>query len=68
MSVVLVPVNKDQAGKISGKDNYHPIALGSVFSKIIEVIILGRIEIYLDTNPNQFGSKKKYGTDQCIYV
>ena len=39
-----------------------------MFSKIIEVIILGRIEIFLDTNLNQFGFKKKHGTDQCIYV
>ncbi|KAK2193764.1 hypothetical protein NP493_7g09007 [Ridgeia piscesae] len=68
LSVVLVPVIKDIAGKICSKDNYHPIALASVFSKIIEVIILGRIEIFLDTNPNQFGFKKKHGTDQCIYV
>ena len=22
----------------------------------------------MDTNPNQFGFKKKHGTDQCIYV
>ena len=39
-----------------------------MFSKIIEVIILGRIEIFLDTNPNQFGFKKKHDTDQCICV
>ena len=39
-----------------------------MFSKTIEVIILGRIEIFLDTNQNQFGFKKKHGTDQCTYV
>ena len=50
LSVVLVPVIKDKAGKISSKDNYRPIALASVFSKMIEVIILARIEIFLDTN------------------
>ena len=43
--------------KISSKDNYHPIALASLFSKIIKVTILGRIDKFLDTNPNQ-----------CIYV
>ena len=66
LSVVRVPVIMDKTGIISSKDNYRPIALASVFSKIIEVIILGRIEICLDTNPNQFGVKKKHGTDQCI--
>ena len=40
LSVALVPLIKDEVGnKISSKDNYHPIALASVFSKIIEVII-----------------------------
>ena len=43
LSVVLVPVIKD---KISSKDNYHPIALANVFSKLIEIIILDRTEMY----------------------
>ena len=67
LSDVLVPVIKDKAGKISSKDNYRPVALASMFSQIIEIIILCRIEIFLDTNPNQLGFKK-HGTDQCICV
>ena len=68
LSVMLVPVIKDKAGKISSKDNYRPIALASVISKLVEVIMLDRIEMYMITNPNQFGFKRKHGTDQCIYV
>ena len=30
--------------------------------------MLDRMELYLLTNPNQFGFKKGHGTDQCIYV
>ena len=37
----------DKAGKISSKDNYRPIALASVISKLVEVIMLDRIEIYV---------------------
>ena len=68
LSVMLVPVIKDKAGKISSKDNYRPIAFASVISKLVEVIMLDRIEMYMITNPNQFGFKRKHGTDQCIYV
>ena len=68
LSVMLVPVIKDKAGKISSKDNYRPIALASVISKLVEVIMLDRIEMYMNTNPNQFGFKRKHGTYQCIYV
>ena len=61
----MIPVIKNKAGKITSKDNYRPIALASLVSKVVEIIILHR---YLLTNPNQFGFKKKLGTDQCIYV
>ncbi len=42
LSVVLVPVIKDKAGKIS---SYCLIA--SVISKLVEVIMLDRIEMYM---------------------
>ena len=48
------------------KDNYRPIALASVVSKVAEIIIFKRISCYLDTCPNQFGFKRNHGTDQCI--
>ena len=68
LSVVIVPIIKDKSGKISAKDNYRPIAIASILSKIIELIILDRIEICLLTNPNQFGFKRNHGTDQCIFA
>lgn len=67
MSVVLVPIIKDKTGKINDKDNYRPIALASVVSKVIELIILDRLYDVLITNSNQFGFKQKLGTDMCIY-
>ena len=68
MTVVLIPIIKNKAGNINSVDNYRPIALASILSKVIEIIILSRIENYLITKPNQFGFKPKHGTDQCIYV
>ena len=37
-------------------------------SKILELIILDRIEKCLLTQSNQFGFKRKHGTDQCIFA
>ena len=68
MSVVLVPIIKNKCGNINSKDNYRPIALASIISKVMERIVLNRIENNLVTNANQFGFKKGHGTDQCIYV
>ncbi len=62
LSVTLLPVIKDKAGKVGSLDNYRPIALASVVSKVLERIILG---VYLD---NQFGFKAHHSTDLCIYA
>ena len=68
LSVLIVPVIKDKAGTINSKDNYRPIALASIVSKLVEMIMLNRMETHLLTQPNQFGFKKKHGTDQCIFA
>ena len=68
ISILLVPVIKDKVGKINAKDNYRPIALASVVSKLFERIVMNRIEDSIDTSSNQFGFKKKHSTDTCIYT
>ena len=68
LSVQLVPIIKSKSGLISSKDNYRPIAIASVLSKVLEFIILERIEMFVYTHENQFGFKKQHGTDTCIYV
>ena len=68
LTVILVPIIKNKAGNINSIDNYRPIALAIVVSKVLENIILVRIEHLLLTNPNQFGFKRGHGTDQCIYA
>ena len=46
LSVQLVPIIKSKYGLISSKDNYRPIAIASVLSKVLEFIILERIELF----------------------
>ena len=67
MYVVLIPIIKDKKAKISSIDNYRPVAIASVVSKVVERILLDRVSGYLDTMGNQFGFKPKLGTDMCIY-
>ena len=65
---VLGPVIKSKTGRIMSKDNYRPIALASVVSKVVEIVIYNRISVYLDTCPNQFGFKRNHSSDQCMYL
>jgi len=68
LSVILEPVIKDKAGKINSVDNYRPVALASILSKVLERIILNRLEHFVLTSDNQFGFKPKHGTDMCIFA
>ena len=45
----------DKTGRIDQVDNYRPIALASVISKVVEIILLSRISGLLETCHNQFG-------------
>lgn len=68
LPVLLVPVIKDKAGEISSMDNYRPIALASILSRVVERIILDRLQMYILTTDNQFGFKSKHSKDMCIYA
>ena len=68
MKTVIVPIVKDAKGDVSSKDNYRPIAITSVPSKIIEILILNRYEALLCTSDNQFGFKNNGSTDMCVFT
>ena len=56
------------SGDLTDKNNYRPIALSSIASKVFENIIILRLEEYLWTNDHQFGFKSGHSTDFCIYA
>ena len=68
MSVVLIPIINDKKAKISSIDNYRPVAIASVVSKVVERILLDRLSEYLDTMGNQFGLNQNWELMiMCIY-
>jgi len=68
LSSIIIPLVKNKSGDLSDKNNYRPIALSSIISKVFEHIILQRLEAYLWTNDNQFGFKTSHSTDLCVYA
>ena len=57
---------KNKSGDTSNVNNYRPIALVTVASKILEIILLEMLTPYLNTTDNQFGFKKGHSTDICF--
>ena len=60
MSTTIIPLIKNKAGDNSDANNYRPIALVTIFSKIFETILLDILDVFLHSNPHQFDFKKKH--------
>ena len=58
---VTVPIIKDKNKRVNDKNDYRPICLSNVCSKIIEVVIF-------NSSSNQFGFKPKHGTELCVFA
>ena len=68
MFSMIIPRAKDAKGDLSDCDNYRPIAITTIISKIFEHVILARCMDKLQTSENQFGFKKGHSTDQSIFL
>ena len=68
MVTVIVPILKNKAGNLSDNNNYRPIALATVASKLFESLILSRVSTLLTTCANQFGFKKDHSTEMLIFL
>lgn len=68
-SAKIIPIYK--AGSKLLPDNFRPISLMSVFSKIIDKCVKSRLTSFLKANnvmsENQFGFKENQGTHEAIY-
>ena len=67
METIIIPIIKDKKGLVTDHDNNRPVAVTSVVSKIIELILLIGLQNQLETVCNQFGFKTKHGTDMCVF-
>ena len=68
IKTMLVPILKNKNGDIASESNYRPIALSTVASNILEIILVNHIEEYIVTTENQFAYKKDHSTDMCIFT
>ena len=66
--VMLSPLLKSSLKDPCCSTSYRPIAHATAVSKIIENILLNRLDRFLKTTDFQFGFKKGHGTDTCIFL
>ena len=65
---VIFPIVKNKQKSASDSNNYRGIALTSVISKLVDIIIIDKQPIFSKSSDLQFGFKDKSSTTQCTFV
>ena len=68
IETTIVHIVKNKCGNITDSNNYRPIALATIVSKLFESVLLMKCEQILTTSANQFGFNTGHSTDLCIYA
>ena len=66
MKTTIVPIIKNKCGNLADSNNYRPIVIAIIVSKLFESIFLYKCEEFLYTCDTQFGFKPKHSTELCI--
>jgi hypothetical protein len=65
---ILIPITKDKTGNAADVENYRPITLCPVISKLFEMVLLELYSDYLVTDDLQFGFEKHLGCPSAIFT
>ena len=55
---MIIPVIKNKSGDATDKHNYRPITISTTMPKVLELLMLHKIDSYLYTTDDQFGLEK----------
>jgi len=65
---IIIPLIKNNEGNKTSSDNYRGITLSPVLSKLFEMILLNDMHCLLESDPLQFGFKKKSSCSHAIFA
>jgi len=65
---LLIPLIKDRSGMLDDRTNYRAIALSTTLSKILELVLVERLQPFLNTSDAQFGFKVGHSTTHATFV
>ena len=68
LDTVIILTLKNINGNINDSNNFRPIAIATILSKLFEHIILDICSKVFKTFDNQFGFKAKVSSDMCVFT
>ena len=64
----VIPIVKNKKKSLNDSGNYRGIALSSILSKLLDIIIIQKHNVQLRSSEFQFGFKEKSSTVNCTFV
>jgi len=64
----VIPIVKDPRGDLSSPDNYRPITISPIISKIFEYLLLDKFGVFMHSDELQFGFKPGTGCSNAIFL
>ncbi len=64
----IIPIVKNKKSSVNDSGNYRGIALSSILSKLLDIIIVQKHKVQLHSSELQFSYKEKSSTTQCTFV
>jgi hypothetical protein len=68
LTCTIISIPKDKRKSMNNSDNYRGIAMSSICGKILDWVLLCKLETPLQSSDLQFGFKAKHSTAPCTYV
>jgi len=65
---VIIPIVKDKRGDISATENYRPITLSPIMSKLFELVLMETHSDFFVSDNLQFGFKKNLGCSNAVFA
>ncbi|PZC76937.1 hypothetical protein B5X24_HaOG203981 [Helicoverpa armigera] len=66
LKTVVVPVVKKKTGDLTDRDNYRPISLATVVSKVFDSVLNAQLNKHIVLHDNQFGFRPGLSTESAI--
>lgn len=65
---LILPIVKNRLADLNATDNYRPITLSPVISKVFEMVMVSKFSNKLYTDKLQFGFKRDVGCNTALFV
>lgn len=66
LKTIVVPVAKNKTGVLTDRNNYRPISLATIVSKVLDSVLDAQLNKHVRLHDNQFGFRPGLSTDSAI--